>query len=51
MIVKTLPYSLDEMGQIIRLRAQTEGIQIDDESLNLLSDIGTKTTLRYDALS
>lgn len=46
MIVKTLPYSSDEMNQIIRIRAQTEGIQIEEESLNLLGEIGTRTTLR-----
>lgn len=47
MIIRTLPYSQDEMVQIIRIRAQTENIQTDDESLNVLGEIGTKTTLRY----
>ncbi|KAL9973412.1 hypothetical protein ACROYT_G019870 [Oculina patagonica] len=47
MIIRTLPYSQDEMVQIVRIRAQTENIQTDDESLNLLGEIGTKTTLRY----
>lgn len=47
MIIRTLPYSQDEMVQIIRIRAQTENIQADDESLGLLGEIGTKTTLRY----
>ena len=46
MIIRTLPYSQDEMVQIVRIRAQTENIQTDDESLNLLGEIGTKTTLR-----
>ena len=46
MIIRTLPYSQDEMVQIIRIRAQTENIQSDEESLNLLGEIGTKTTLR-----
>ena len=46
MIIRTLPYSQDEMVQIIRIRAQTENIQADDESLGLLGEIGTKTTLR-----
>ena len=50
MIIRTLPYSQDEMVQIVRIRAQTENIQTDDESLNLLGEIGTKTTLRYDSL-
>lgn len=46
MIIRTLPYSQDEMVQIVRIRAQTENIQTDDESLSLLGEIGTKTTLR-----
>ena len=32
--------------QIIKLRAQTEGINISEEALNHLGEIGTKTTLR-----
>ena len=32
--------------QILKLRAQTEGIQIDDESLGLLGQHGVATTLR-----
>ncbi|XP_002734660.1 ruvB-like 1 [Saccoglossus kowalevskii] len=47
MIIRTLPYSQDEMVQIIRIRAQTEGLQIDDESLALLGVTGAKSTLRY----
>lgn len=33
--------------QILRIRAQTEGIDIDEESLQELGEIGTRTTLRY----
>lgn len=47
MIIRTLPYSQDETVQILRIRAQTEGIQLDDDSLQVLGDIGVKTTLRY----
>lgn len=46
LIIRTLPYSREEMEQILRLRAQTEGIQIDEEALSMLGEIGTKTTLR-----
>lgn len=46
LIVRTLTYSQEEMVQIIKIRAQTEGIQLDEESLELLGDTGTKTTLR-----
>ncbi|XP_033118840.1 ruvB-like 1 isoform X1 [Anneissia japonica] len=47
MIIKTLPYSQMDVIQILKIRAQTEGIQIGDESVQLLGEIGTKTTLRY----
>ena len=47
MIVRTLPYSQEEMMQIIKIRASTENISISDDSLQLLGDIGVKTTLRY----
>jgi len=47
MIIRTLPYSQDEMVQILRIRAQTESIQIIPEALNTLGEIATKTTLRY----
>lgn len=32
--------------QIIKIRAQTEGINISEEALTHLAEIGTKTTLR-----
>ncbi|KAL5015829.1 hypothetical protein ScPMuIL_005418 [Solemya velum] len=47
MIVRTLPYSEEEMVQILKIRAQTENIQIGDESLISLGKTGVKTTLRY----
>lgn len=47
MIIRTLPYTQEEMVQILSIRSQTESIHITDESLQLLSEVGTKTTLRY----
>ena len=47
LIIRTLPYSQEEMVQIIRIRAQTEGIQADKESLQFLGEVGSKTTLRF----
>uniref|UniRef100_H3AYK7 RuvB-like helicase n=1 Tax=Latimeria chalumnae TaxID=7897 RepID=H3AYK7_LATCH len=47
MIIRTVLYTPLEMKQIIKIRAQTEGISISEESLNLSGEIGTKTTLRY----
>ncbi|XP_005106590.1 ruvB-like 1 [Aplysia californica] len=47
MIIRTLPYSQEEMMQILKIRSQTEGIQIEDESLKKLAALGVKSTLRY----
>lgn len=47
LIIRTMPYSRVEVEQILQLRAVTEGINIAEEALAGLSDIGTRTTLRY----
>ena len=47
MIIRTLPYSNEEVIQILKIRAQIEGIKVGDESYQLLGEIGVKTTLRY----
>jgi len=47
LIIRTMPYSQEEMVEIIKIRGQIEGIQIDEESMTELGVIGCKTTLRY----
>lgn len=47
LIIRTLPYSRAEIEQIVKLRAVTEGLQIEDEALSTLGELGTKATLRY----
>ncbi|TVK90554.1 RuvB-like 1 [Bagarius yarrelli] len=47
MFIRTMLYTPQEMKQIIKIRAQTEGINISEEALSHLAEIGTKTTLRY----
>jgi len=47
LIIRTLPYSQEQMTQIIRIRAATEGLQIDEDAVEILSEVGSKTTLRY----
>lgn len=47
LIIRTLPYSQEEMMQILKLRANVENIAINDESLQQLAEIGVNTTLRY----
>ena len=47
LIVRTMPYSHEEMVQIISIRASVEDIELEDEALKELGDIGAKTSLRY----
>ena len=47
LIIRTLPYSEEEMVQIIRIRATTEGLTIDDDAVTVLGKIGANATLRY----
>jgi len=47
MIVRTMPYSLQEIVQILAIRAQIEGISVDEEAFGYLGEIGVRSTLRY----
>merc|ERR1712194_964370 len=47
LIIRTLPYNADSLVQIISLRATVEGIEIEESALRLLSNISTRTSLRY----
>jgi len=47
LIIRTKPYKFDEMVKIIKIRAETEGIQVDDESYIELATIASDTSLRH----
>jgi len=47
MIIRTLPYTLEEQVHILSIRAATESLQIDEDALRLLGEIGSRTSLRY----
>lgn len=47
LIVPTLPYNLQEMIRICKIRADTEGMKLSDDALRMLGAIGQKTSLRY----
>jgi len=44
---RTMPYSLQEMVQILAIRAEAEGIEIEEDALIKLGEIGSRTSLRY----
>ncbi|RMJ27887.1 hypothetical protein PHISP_01230 [Aspergillus sp. HF37] len=46
-IVSTQPYSVDEIRQIIAIRAQEEEIDLSPDALALLTKVGQETNLRY----
>jgi RuvB-like protein 1 (pontin 52) len=47
MIVRTRPYTQEEIGQIVSIRAETEHIQLDASAKELLAEIGAASSLRY----
>jgi len=47
LIIRTMPYSVEEMTQIISIRAQTEEIETDEEAIGVLAEIGVRSSLRY----
>ncbi|KAJ3292858.1 RuvB-like protein 1 [Blyttiomyces sp. JEL0837] len=47
LIIRTLPYTEEEIKIIVNIRAKTENIKIDNESIDRLAQIGVKSSLRY----
>ena len=46
-IIRTLPYTAEEMVKILAVRAAVEGLQVDEESLAYLGDVGDGASLRH----
>jgi RuvB-like protein 1 (pontin 52) len=47
LIIRTMPYSTEEMIEILNIRAQAESIEFDEDALAQLGEIGGRTSLRY----
>lgn len=47
LIVHTKPYTSDEIRQIIETRCEEEDVEMTEEALDFLTEIGQDTTLRY----
>ncbi|KAF4756177.1 RuvB-like protein 1, partial [Perkinsus olseni] len=45
-IIRTLPYSVEEIIQIVAIRAQTEGLSVAEDAMELLGKVGHATSLR-----
>merc|ERR1711953_1021810 len=46
-IIRTMPYAVDEIVQVVNIRSQTEGLEIEEDALVQLGEIGANTSLRY----
>mmetsp|Transcript_55889 Transcript_55889/g.147008 ORF Transcript_55889/g.147008 Transcript_55889/m.147008 type:complete len:456 (-) Transcript_55889:251-1618(-) len=46
-IIRTMPYSVEEIVQVVSIRATTESLNIEEDALALLGEIGANTSLRY----
>lgn len=47
LIIPTAPYQAEEIKQIVRIRASTEGVAITDAAIDKISDHGVRISLRY----
>ena len=47
LIITTKPYDFEEVKQIITIRCEEEDVDMDDDAKELLTKIGTETSLRY----
>jgi len=47
LIIRTMPYTIEEICEIVSIRASAEGIALTDDAVRLLGDIGGRTSLRY----
>ncbi|KAA6365139.1 MAG: putative TBP-interacting DNA helicase, partial [Streblomastix strix] len=46
-ILSTDPYTKDDLLQIIQVRCEEEGVEIDEEAIDALTAIAEETSLRY----
>ena len=47
MIIRTMPYALQEIVQILSIRSQIEALTVEEEAFAFLGEIGVRSTLRY----
>lgn len=47
LIIRTLPYTHDEIKIIVSIRAKTENLKVTEEAVEYLAAVGVKSSLRY----
>merc|ERR1711904_701952 len=46
-IIRTMPYTVEDIVEVVNIRAQTENLSIEEDALVLMGEIGANTSLRY----
>lgn len=46
-IIRTMPYTVEDIVEVVNIRAQTENLNIEEDALVLMGEIGANTSLRY----
>ncbi|KAI8576747.1 hypothetical protein K450DRAFT_255384 [Umbelopsis ramanniana AG] len=47
LIIRTLPYTIDEIKVIVRIRAKIENLNVEDSAADFIAETGIKTSLRF----
>jgi RuvB-like protein 2 len=47
LIITTKPYKEKEVAQILQIRCEEEDVELTEEAMELLTEIGMETSLRY----
>lgn len=47
LLIRTLPYNVEEIVNILNIRSKTENIELNEEALVKLSEIGSNSSLRF----
>jgi RuvB-like protein 1 (pontin 52) len=47
LVIRTTPYTIDEIVEIVSIRARVEGVDLEDDALVELGEVGKRTTMRF----
>jgi len=47
LIIPTYPYGAEDIKTIVRIRAKTEGLDIDEGAIDAIAEVGVRSSLRY----
>ena len=47
LVIRTMPYTLEELVNILAIRASTESIELAEAAVAALGEVGQRTSLRY----